>query len=161
MTKLRTPGTVTDALDRAVGLLTKGIVAETIGKSAALVDKMADPDDDSRHLSVRWAIAIDARLVKEGHDPVFAPLLADKVLEARPMKVIAEAPEPPMRHATRLVGEAADILAKVDRADDDGVGDAAEIAAIADAIKRLQATCAPLRKALAARERGGSGRSRK
>lgn len=77
MTKLIPLRTIEHGVRRAIDLLGESGVVEALDKlgirrSASLIRKCADPDDDRHHLQLRYAIALDIGCKVNGHLP---PLL--------------------------------------------------------------------------------------
>lgn len=153
MTKLRTPDTVEDALDQAVGLVGAAAVADWIGKSADWVRACSDPNNE-RQLSMRDALAIDRRLVRAGHVAVFADLAAAIVRLSLPEAPVETPAEPPVPGAIHIVGSAADLLERVQASQADGRVDPRELVGLLGAIERLQKVIPPLRRALLKQARG-------
>lgn len=69
MTKLRDPGSIEEAVQQVLGVLGNDGVERVTGKTARFVRAWADPDDDARQLPVHQAIALDAAMMVEGHNP--------------------------------------------------------------------------------------------
>jgi hypothetical protein len=165
VTKLRTMNSVEDALDQAIGLLGADKVAACIGKSASLVRQMADPDHD-RQLPMTSALCVDRLLVEQGLPAVFAELAGSEVERQRARQareafahnlfaqVMAEKPLP---QAVRLVGEAADLLERVQAAEADDVVDGKELPSLLAGIEKLQKLVPALRRALQAKAAAGKG----
>ena len=67
--KPRAHPSIEDAVQYAHAILGDATVYEITGKSASLVSKWADPDCDTHHLPLFQAVALDAHLVLQGHQP--------------------------------------------------------------------------------------------
>lgn len=156
MTKNRTPNSVEDALDQAIGCIGAAEVGHRIGKSESMVRKYADPDDDSRHLPVKDALQIDKWLARSGYPQVFALLFADHAEFNASVAVQLEEHGKPLAQATRMVCAAADVADEIQKAEADGVFDPAEVSSLLAQLERFQKRIGPLRKALYARQRGKS-----
>lgn len=68
MTKSRKPMTVEDALHRILGTNPEALTVT--GKSESWFRQCADPDNDTKHLHMKDAIAIDAWMQAHGEHPV-------------------------------------------------------------------------------------------
>lgn len=157
MTKLRTPESVEDALDRAVGLVGADLVGQWIGKTASFVRKASDPDDDARHLSFADALEIDRQLILAGLGPVFAVVASTEARKAEAQRVdvalqVNEFEEPPMTAAVRVVGQASDLLEQLNAAESDGRVEPRELSALLGKLERLGKLLPKLRRSLFARQ---------
>ncbi len=156
MTKRRAPGTVEDALDQAAGYVTRETIAAWLGKSAALVRKFGDPDNDN-HLQVRQALEIDRQLALQDYPQPFAELFEERALgHARSAAQLARAlasGERPLQMAAGAVRDAAKIISDLERAEADGVYSAAEVDTLCRQLEALRKQVTLLKRGVAARGR--------
>jgi hypothetical protein len=154
MAKRRTPETIEDALDQAIGFLGKERVAAIIGKSVNVVGKLSDPDKD-HHLQMRWAIELDRQLALNGYPQPFAEMMAaGAARNARAGQQLAHAlvaAARPMQEAAAAVCLASDLVARIDKAEADKIYSAAEIDDLLGAITALQKRLPPLKSAIVAK----------
>lgn len=149
MTKLRTPGSIEEAVTQAKVLLSREAIAAALTVPAAgitvsvsLVDKWCDELAPQR-IGLHQALAIEALLIEAGHAPVFTELFA-RLLPAPPAPP-EEKPDP-LREAMRATAAAADLMEGVDRAMIDGVIDRGELGRIDGDTHKLQRQLARLRR---------------
>ena len=83
MTKLVAIRSIEHAARRALTILgddgVERAIEDVLGlkRSASLIRKCADPDDDSHHLQSRYAVALDSEAGVERLDPQVVPLLME------------------------------------------------------------------------------------
>lgn len=168
MTKRRTPDTLEAALEVAIGHVGIDRVAQWIGKSAAMVRKFADPDSDHR-LWCESADEIDRNLALAGYLQPFAELVAFRAarharaalqLSHALADAVAVPAERPLKLAATMACDASNLVAAIDAAEADGVYSAGEIDDLCTAVNGLSRRAVELRRAVAARARGGKGRPR-
>lgn len=160
--KRRTPDTIEDALDQAIGFVAVERVAAWIGKSADMVRKFSDPDKE-HHLQLRSALAIDRNLAIAGYPQPFAELVAYQAarnaVAGRQLaqEIAAAETVRPLQQAAEAVCTASRLVAGIEQAEADQVYTAQEVDDLHAQIRRLQQQLPVLARALVAR-RGAKGR---
>ena len=155
MTKLRAPESIEDAVTQAIGLLGAETIAMALSSptgrsfSASLLRKWGDPDNHANRIDGASMLAIDALLLKSGHEPVFAPLFERQ----RPLTPDA-APGDPMALAIDAAVGAAKQLEAVRAAVQDGEFQYHEVAAIRAGLVALKRELARLDRALVVKPKG-------
>lgn len=156
--KRRTPDTIEDALDQAIGFVGVERVAGWIGKSADMVRKFSDPDKE-HHLQLRCGIEIDRQLALGGWPQPFAELVAfhagrhataARQLEAALTGEGVAAPRP-LQQAAEAVVNASRLVASIEKAEADDVYTAAEVDGLLAEIGAMQRQLPVLKRALVAR----------
>lgn len=152
MTKLRTPDSIEDAVHQAIALLgaetiSMALAAIGIRASVSLLTKWADPDAE-QNIGLHQALAIESLLLKAGHAAIFPDLFARL---GSPATVGAEGASA-LRMGARLVGEAADMLEAIERAEADGFVDPAELSGLLAQFERVQKLMPTVRRSLFRRQ---------
>jgi hypothetical protein len=161
MAKRRTPETVEDALDQAIGFLGKDRIAGIIGKSVNVVSKLSDPDKE-HHVQMRWAVEIDRQLALNGLPQPFAEMMAARAarnLQAEQQLAHALVERRPMHEAALAVCQASELVRGIEKAEADQVYTADEIDALRKSIRALQRQLPELERAIVDRSaKAGRGR---
>lgn len=152
MSKTRASDSVEDALDQAVGLVGADVVASFISKSEGWIRACANPDDQTRNLSLDDALKIDSRLILLHFPPVFAELTVARAQERAQIATEAAEDMRPLPAAVHIVSQASRLLEHIHAAESDGAIDPKEAAALVTALDKLQKNMGPLRRVLVARQ---------
>jgi hypothetical protein len=120
MVKIREPLSICDATRKAHAALGDAGVRGVTGKSAALVLKWSDPDDDSHNIPFHQAIALDVAMVKANLRPPHLEVLKaaiEDVLPATP--AVVEKPRTLSQRVADLAKEFGDFAGAVVEAEQD------------------------------------------
>jgi hypothetical protein len=121
MVKLREPLSICDATRKAHAALGDAGVRAVTGKSAALVLKWSDPDDDAHHIPLHQAIALDVAMVKARLPPPHLDVLRAAIEEALiPFDLAPAAPRTLSQRVAGLAKECGDFAGLVMAAEKDG-----------------------------------------
>lgn len=155
--KRRTPDTIEDALDQAIGFVGVERVAGWIGKSADMVRKFSDPDKE-HHLQLRAGLEIDRQLALGGYPQPFAELVAFRAgrhaVAADQLEAALAGFDPaprPLQQAAAAVVTASRLVASIEKAEADDVYTAAEVDGLLAEIGDIQRQLPVLKRALVAR----------
>ncbi len=105
MTKPRTPQSLEDGIQRAIGILTGGGVAEVTGKSRRLVQLWADEDDDAHQCPLFQAVRLDAACISAGQQPPIFDVYARMLGQVQAPPHVAADPRDRLMEVMREVGE--------------------------------------------------------
>lgn len=146
MTLLREPGTVHEAVRLALVIYREAELAKIVDREVSIVWAWSNPEDE-REIPLPAASKIDARLVSDGYDPVFAPLLTRLAAAACPTAV-AEAVPTPLAAVLSVAGTIGGALSTMAKAARDGVVNRSEIHGCLKATEALGVENAKCRRAL-------------
>ena len=153
MTKLRSPDSVEDAVKQAGALLGDEVIALALSNpmlgvtvSKSLVEKWSNSEAPQR-IGLHQALAIEALLIKTGHEPIFAELFE----RLKPRDAQPDGDADPVHAAMHTTRDAALLMDKVDRAMVDGRLSPHEIVQLRAATSVLQKRIARFRRSLVAR----------
>jgi hypothetical protein len=120
MVKIREPLSICDATRKAHAALGDAGVRAVTAKSAALVLKWSDPDDDAHHIPFHQAIALDVAMVRAKLLPPHLEVLKAAIEDALPpFELAPEKPRTLSQRVADLAKEFGDFAGAVVEAEQD------------------------------------------